>query len=83
MLKHFERLTLIVEYVQRDLAAQKMRAAKTPRGEIRARIAADHKWLSDHANDGVFLIKGHRLNLERAYKRYGVDEKGPTTKPAA
>ena len=47
-----DRLALVVEYVQRDLAVQKMRAAKAPREQIRERIAADHKWLSDHANDG-------------------------------
>jgi hypothetical protein len=77
-----KRLALLVEYVQRDLAVQKMRAAKAPREQIRERIATDHKWLSDHANDGVFLVKGNRLTLNRAYTRYGVNDKSATTAPA-
>jgi hypothetical protein len=77
-----ERLALVVEYVQRDLAVQRMRASQAPRDAIRQRIAADHKWLSDHAADGVFLVKGNRLTLNRAYTRYGVNEKSPTTSPA-
>jgi hypothetical protein len=80
--RHLERLALVVEYVQRDLAVQKMRAAKAPREQIRQRVAADHKWLSDHATDGTFLLKGNRLTLNRAYTRYGVNEKAPTTAPA-
>jgi hypothetical protein len=76
-----DRLALVVEYVQRDLAVQKMRAANAPREQIRQRIAADHKWLSDHANDGWVLVKGNRLTLERAYARYGVKDKS-TTVPA-
>jgi hypothetical protein len=80
--RHFERLGLVVEYVMRDLAVQEMRAAKAPPAQIRERIAADHKWLSDHANDGVVLIKGHRLTLNRAYTRYGVSEKAPTSAPS-
>ena len=66
----------------RDLAVQEMRAAKAPPAQIRERIAADHKWLSDHAGDGTFLVKGNRLTLNRAYTRYGVNEKTPTTSPA-
>jgi len=80
--RHLERLGLVVEYVQRDLTVQKMRAAKAPPAQVRERVAADHKWLSDHAADGTFLIKGNRLTLNRAYTRYGVNEKAPTTSPA-
>jgi hypothetical protein len=77
-----DRLAMVVEYVQRDLAVQKMRAAKAPREQIRERIATDHKWLSDHASEGWVLVKGNRLTLNRAYARYGVNEKSPTTNPA-
>ncbi|HEV2293983.1 MAG TPA: DUF4838 domain-containing protein [Tepidisphaeraceae bacterium] len=80
--RHLQRLGFVVEYVQRDLAVQEMRAARAPREQIRERIAKDHAWLSEHADEGVVLIKGHRLNLDRAYRRYGVDEKAPTTAPA-
>ncbi|MGB7160468.1 MAG: DUF4838 domain-containing protein [Tepidisphaeraceae bacterium] len=80
--RHLERLGLVVEYVQRDLAVQEMRAAKAPREQIRERIAADHRWLFDHAGDGMFLVKGNRLTLNRAYTRYGVNEKAPTTSHA-
>jgi hypothetical protein len=82
MKRHLDRLALVVEYVQRDLAVQKMRAAKAPAAQIRQRVAADHKWLADHAADGTFLVKGNRLTLNRAYSRYGVNEKAPTTSPA-
>lgn len=80
--RHLERLGFVVEYVQRDLAVQKLRAANAPRETIRERVAKDHQWLSEHADDGFVLLKGHRLNLERAYRRYGVDDKAPTTSPA-
>jgi hypothetical protein len=79
---HLERLGLVVAYVQRDLAVQKLRAAKAPREQVRERAARDHQWLSDHAEDGFVLLKGHRLNLNRAYTRYGVNDKAPTTSPA-
>ena len=81
-IRHLERLSFVVEYVQRDLAVQKMRAAKAPREQIRERVAQDHRWLSDHADEGFVLLKGHRLNLNRAYTRYGVNDKAPTTSPA-
>ncbi len=80
--RHLERLGLVVEYVQRDLAVQKLRAARAPRERIRERIAEDHAWLSEHADDGFVLLKGHRLDLDRAYRRYGVDDHAPTTSPA-
>ena len=80
-IRHLQRLARVVEYVQRDLAVQKMRAANAPREQVRDRIAKDHAWLSERAADGFVLIKGHRLNLERAYRRYGVNEKAPTTAP--
>ncbi|MDQ3439912.1 MAG: DUF4838 domain-containing protein, partial [Planctomycetota bacterium] len=80
--RHLERLALVIEYVRRDLGVQNLRAAKAPREHVRERIAKDHQWLSDHADNGFVLLKENRLTLERAYRRYGVDEKAPTTSPA-
>ncbi len=79
-IRHLERLGLVVEYVRRDLAVQTMRT-NAPREQVRKRIAADHQWLTDHADDGFVLLKGHRLNLNRAYTRYGVNDKPATTSP--
>jgi hypothetical protein len=76
--RSLDRLAMVIEYVQRDLAIQKMRAANAPPAQVREQIAADHKWLSDHAGDGIVLLKGNRLTLDRAYARYGVKDKSAT-----
>ena len=70
--RSLERLQLMCTYAAKDLEVQHMRATKAPVDEIRAKATAAHAWLSEHANDGVFLIKNQRLNLARMHRRYGL-----------
>jgi hypothetical protein len=72
---HLGRLTLTLDYAAEDIALQKERAAE---GDPAARKAAVDKlltFLQAHAEDGVFVVSGTRLDPARAYKRYGVPGK--------
>jgi len=65
------RLALMCEYLRRDLEIQKLRAASAPKEEILAKATELHAFVKDHAGDGVFLVKDHRLSTTRMNKRYG------------
>ena len=69
------RLALMCEYATKDLEIQHLRATKAPREQVVEKATTLHAWVESHANDGVFLIKGNRLNLNRMLTRYGVGEK--------
>jgi hypothetical protein len=68
------RLLLMCTYAQRDLEIQQMRANNAPREQIVAAAKKLHAWVKSHADDGVFLCKGNRLNQNRMLTRYGVAE---------
>jgi hypothetical protein len=75
--RSLERLALMCTYAERDLEIQRLRASKAPPEQIVERAKALHAWVECHADDGVFLIKGHRLNQNRMLTRYGVGAKKP------
>jgi hypothetical protein len=70
-----ERLALMCTYLHRDLEIQHLRATKAGPEKIAEKATALHAWVKSHADDGVFLIKNNRLNLNRMLTRYGVGEK--------
>ena len=61
--RSLERLGLMCEYASRDLELQHLRASAASKDEIAARTAELHKYLQDHADDGVFLVKDQRARL--------------------
>jgi len=70
-----KRLALICEYARRDLEVQKLRAANASPEQIRQKADEIHRFVSDHADDGVFLVKDHRLSTTRMNARYGAKSK--------
>jgi len=72
--RSLERLGLMCTYAVRDLEIQKLRASNGPREQVVEKAKALHAWVQSHANDGVFLIKDQRLNVNRMLTRYGVGE---------
>ena len=50
-------------------------AKVTSTEQIVEKATALHAWVKSHADEGVFLIKNNRLNLNRMLTRYGVGEK--------
>jgi hypothetical protein len=72
--RNLERLVLVCTYALRDLEIQHLRATNQSREQIVEKATALHGWVKDHADDGVFLIKNQRLNLNRMLTRYGVGE---------
>jgi hypothetical protein len=72
--RSLERLGLMCTYAVRDLEIQNLRASNGPRDQVVEKAKALHAWVQSHANDGVFLIKDQRLNVNRMLTRYGVGE---------
>jgi hypothetical protein len=79
--RNLERLGLMCTYALRDLEIQKDRAANAPREQIVGKATSLHAWVKSHADDGVFLIKNQRLNVNRMLTRYGVGEAKKTVVP--
>ena len=77
--RSLERLGLMCTYALGDLEIQHLRANKAPREQVVEQAKTLHAWVKSHADDGVFLIKGHRLNQNRMLTRYGVGEPRKTT----
>jgi hypothetical protein len=73
--RSLERLGLMCTYAHRDLEIQHLRATNAPRERVVEQAKALHAWVESHADAGVFLIKGHRLNQNRMLTRYGVGAK--------
>jgi hypothetical protein len=69
------RLALMYKYAIDDMEIQQMRASNAPLEEMRAKATALHSWAKGHADEGVFLIKNHRLNQARMLTRLGIGEK--------
>ena len=80
--RSLRRLELMCTYALRDLEIQHLRATNAPRERVVERAKALHAWAKGHADDGVFLIKGHRLTETRMLARYGVAPPRKTTQPA-
>lgn len=80
--RNLERLGLMCTYALRDLEIQHLRATNAPREQIGDKAKALHAWVESHADDGVFLIKGHRLNQNRMLTRYGVGAARKAAQPA-
>jgi hypothetical protein len=78
--RSLERLGLMCTYALRDLEIQHLRATKAPREQVVEQAKSLHAWVKSHADDGVFLIRGNRLNQNRMLTRYGVGE--PRKTPA-
>jgi hypothetical protein len=78
--RNLQKLELMCTYALKDLEVQHMRASNAPTDAIKQKATELHQWVSQHADDGVFLVKDHRLNLPRMLKRLGVGEE---KKPAA
>lgn len=75
--KHnLHRLQLMCMYAARDLEIQEMRASNAPADQVKQKAAALHEWLSQYADEGVFLIKDQRLSETRMNRRYGTAGKG-------
>ena len=72
--RSLERLGLMCTYALRDLEIQKLRATNAPREQVVEQAKSLHAWVKSHADDGVFLIKNQRLNVNRMLTRYGVGE---------
>jgi hypothetical protein len=72
--RSLERLGLMCTYALRDLEIQHLRATNAPREQVVEQAKALHAWVKSHADDGVFLIKDQRLNVNRMLTRYGVGE---------
>lgn len=64
------RLNLMLEYAARDAALRAMKAANLPREQIKAAVDEMLAKINAHADDGVFLVKDHRLSNERVLKKY-------------
>ncbi|MEA2733664.1 MAG: hypothetical protein QOE14_115 [Humisphaera sp.] len=79
--RNLDRLGLMCTYALRDLEIQKLRASNAPRAQIVEKATSLHAWVKSHADDGVFLIKNQRLNLNRMLTRYGVGEAKKTAVP--
>jgi hypothetical protein len=78
-MRAINRLLLMYTYAERDVEIQQMRATNRPREQV-VKMATDlHAWVKSHADDGVFLIKGNRLNQNRMLTRYGVGEAKKTS----
>jgi hypothetical protein len=67
----FKRLHLMYDYAIRDLEIQHARANKAPDAEVRKRVDALLAFLTEHQDEGVFLLTG-RNDLDRFLKRYGL-----------
>jgi hypothetical protein len=72
--RNLGRLKLMITYAERDLEIQHLRATNAMPEQIREKATDLHAWVKSHADDGVFLIKGNRLNLNRMHTRYGVGQ---------
>jgi hypothetical protein len=68
-----ERLGMVCEYLRRDLELQKLRAEKGPKEEMRAKADELLKFVREHGDEGVFLVKEQRLSNARVSKRYGLN----------
>lgn len=76
--KHnLQRLDLMFQYALTDLEILAAVQNGEPEKQIRERGARLHAFLTQHANDGVYLVKNHRLSLLRLLGHYGIKEKRP------
>ena len=58
-------------YAAKDLEIQHSRVMGATKDQITAESDELHKWLTEHADEGVFLVKDQRISPERMQKRYG------------
>jgi hypothetical protein len=65
-------LDLMLQYAEKDLEIQQLRASKASTQDITAKAKALHDFVESHAKDGVFLVKDHRLSQARMNARYGL-----------
>jgi hypothetical protein len=73
--RNLHRLSLMCAYAARDLEIQELRASNASPDQVKQKAAELHDWLSQHADEGVFLIKDQRLSTTRMNKRYGAGAK--------
>jgi hypothetical protein len=73
--RSLNRLGLSCTYAAQDLEIQQLRATGAPKDQITAKADELHKFLVDHADEGVFLVKDQRISPARMMKRYGTSKK--------
>lgn len=71
--RNIGRLLLTLEYARRDIEIRKSRAAKSPATETQKLVEELHAFVSNHAEDGVFLMHS-RLDMPRLLQGYGMKE---------
>jgi hypothetical protein len=69
------KLALMLEYAQRDLEIQKLRATSADATKIQELGQELHDFLQAHADNGVFLVKDQRGAIGRLLNRYGIKAK--------
>jgi hypothetical protein len=70
--RNIERLLLSIQYALGDLAIQAQRAGGADEATLRRESAKLHVFVSQHKDEGVFLVKNNRLSLPRMQARYGL-----------
>ncbi len=70
---NLNRLLLMIEYAQRDLAIQHLRAPEAPTDEIRSQVESLSAFLKEHEDDGVFVFHS-RTEAPRLAQSYGLKD---------